>query len=342
MLQALVEPETEVLGGADEQAWEEGFADPRSGLHAKTIICDLPGGVSHVITGSANLTEAAWTRNVEFGAVLEGRTERVGVSATLDGLGKDVPGLNNILEPYIPEAHEDGSPEGIDTWAIEKFHQRLAAANPVLHIEQTGEQTVRASLELALPDDSEGLATVTTIWPLTLPEGANAQALGDSLAWEHAPENISPFLALQTSRGSGEERVSRRCVIVAELEGDLPDRARSAVLNILRSRADVLRYLVFLLGDPTYDALLGALDGGGGRWHAPAGSGDNVNIALFEPLVRAVGRDTAELAQIAELIRDLREIDATRDNSTEPLLPEGLDELWDVVWRAHLAEVNHA
>lgn len=343
VLQALAEPgEDDDSGTAGEHDEEEGFADPRTGLHAKTIICDLPGGTSQIVTGSANLTEAAWTRNIEFNAVLEGSTERVGVSATLDGLGKDVPGLNSMLEPYLPEPREEDVTDGPDTWAIEEFHHRLAAANSVLTIEAAGEQTVRARLHLPEFDDPDGLAGVTTMWPLALPQGTNARVLGDPLVWEHAADNISPFLAVQSTWGAGKAQVTRRCVIMADLEGDLPDRARNAVLNILRSRADVLRYLVFLLGDPTYDALLGALDGGGGSWDAPAGGGRNVNIALFEPLVRAIGRDTAELAQIAELIRDLREIDASRGDSAEPLLPDGLDELWDVVWQAHVAEVGNA
>lgn len=353
VLQALAEPNE--AGESDEEnetsaepgtaggpANEDGFADPRTGLHAKTIICDLPGGVSQVVTGSANLTEAAWSRNVEFGAVLEGRTDRVGVAATLEGLGKDVPGLNHMLEAYLPEATQEEVLEGLDTWAIEEFHHRIASANPMLRIEQTGEQAVRANLELALPDDSEGLAEVTTVWPLALPEATNAQALRESLEWEHASDNISPFLAVATTVGTGKEQLTRRCVIVAELKGDLPDRAQNAVLNILRNRADVLRYLVFLLGDPTYDALLGALDGEAGAWNSPAAGGHNVNIALFEPLVRAIGRDTAELAQIADLVRDLREIDASREDSAEPLLPEGLDDLWDAVWQAHVAEVGDA
>jgi len=343
VLQALAEPgDNEDSGSAGHRADEEGFADPRTGLHAKTIICDLPGGTSQIVTGSANLTEAAWTRNIEFNAVLEGSTARVGVSATLDGLGRDVPGLNSMLEPYLPDSREEDLTEGPDTWAIEEFHHRLAAAGSVLTIETVGEETVRASLRLPVLDDPEGLVRGTTVWPLALPQGVNAGVLGDPLVWEHATGNISPFLAVQTTWGAGKSQVTRRCVIMAELKGDLPDRAGNAVLNILRSRADVLRYLVFLLGDPTYDALLGALEGGSGSWDAPAGGGHNVNIALFEPLVRAIGRDTAELAQIAELIRDLREIDASRGDSAEPLLPDGLDELWDVVWQAHVAEVGNA
>src|SRR5699024_7986466 len=54
-----------------------------AGLHAKTVIVDRDDGQSEVITGSANLTEQAWSRNVEFDAVLVGPTRICGVDAVL-------------------------------------------------------------------------------------------------------------------------------------------------------------------------------------------------------------------------------------------------------------------
>src|SRR5699024_10745675 len=35
------------------------------GLHAKTVVLDLPGGQSMTVTGSANLTQQAWSGGVE-------------------------------------------------------------------------------------------------------------------------------------------------------------------------------------------------------------------------------------------------------------------------------------
>src|SRR5699024_10050719 len=39
-----------------------------TGLHAKTVVIDGDDGQSAVITGSANLTRQAWSKNVEFDA----------------------------------------------------------------------------------------------------------------------------------------------------------------------------------------------------------------------------------------------------------------------------------
>ena len=53
-------------------------------------------------------------------------------------------------------------------------------------------------------------------------------------------------------------------------------------------------------------------------------------VALFEPLVRATGRDGDALARIASLMDQLREM----PNGDE-LMPDGFDQLWTVVWQVH-------
>src|SRR5699024_1606349 len=72
-----------------------------TGLHAKTVVIDGDDGQSAVITGSANLTRQAWSKNVEFDAVLVGPTRLCGVDAVLGEGGKGM-GLRTIMEPYSP------------------------------------------------------------------------------------------------------------------------------------------------------------------------------------------------------------------------------------------------
>ena len=55
-----------------------------------------------------------------------------------------------------------------------------------------------------------------------------------------------------------------------------------------------------------------------------------VDLALFEPLVRAVARGDESLARIAGVIADLR---ATQDGGD--LIPDGFQEIWDAVWACH-------
>lgn len=149
---------------------------------------------------------------------------------------------------------------------------------------------------------------------------------------------MTPFVVVETTAGSGEAKVTRRCVLKAELTGAVDGRRHDAVFSILRSKEDVLRYLVFLLGDPSYDALFAEVAGLGADRFAdsdrPAGA--NNDVALFEPLVRAAGRDQDALARVASLVEEIREL----PNGTE-LVPDGFEELWDVVWQVH-QERHHA
>ena len=93
----------------------------------------------------------------------------------------------------------------------------------------------------------------------------------------------------------------------------------------------MLRYIVFLLGDPSYDALLTEMAGTDGNGSAGWGSAAAPpSIALFEPLVRAAGRDPEALARVAGLVADLRSLP-----NAEELVPEGFDAMWDAVWQAH-------
>ncbi|QRY53802.1 phospholipase D family protein [Mycolicibacterium septicum] len=310
------------------EAAPDGFFESHDGLHAKTFVVDIEQNQSMVVTGSANLTTASWTRNVEFDAVLTGPTSSCGVRAVLNG-SAEAPGLTQILEEYSVTAEEGIADEAATTaFMLESFHRRLAAGRPVLHVETMDDERVAATLTLDVPVDQPG---ATTLRLASLGEG-QAKTLDAQLDWTVSPVNVTPFVIVETTDGSGAAKVTRRCVLKAELTGAIDGRRQDAVFSILRSKADVLRYLVFLLGDPSYDALFAEVAGMGAERFAdsdrPAHS--NADVALFEPLVRAAGRDQDALARVASLVEELREL----PNGTE-LVPDGFEELWDVVWQVH-------
>lgn len=323
----------EVDPGADlddiSTVTSNGFFEVHQGLHAKTFVIDLAGGASTTVTGSANLTSASWGSNVEFDVVLTGPTSACGVEAVLSG-SPEAPGLSRIIEEYSVTDEEGATDAAIETsYRLEQFHQQLAASEPALHIAAVADDRVTATLTLTVPGDAPG---ETKLWLASLPEGVHSQPLGPALAWTIAPVNITPFIAVETTYGTGAARVTRRCVLKASLSGAIDGRRHDAVFSILRSKDDVLRYLVFLLGDPSYDALFAQLAGvDSERFTDPHGPGlTSADVALFEPLVRATSRDEDALARVASLVEDLRSL----PNGQE-LVPEGFDELWDVVWQVH-------
>lgn len=325
-LQRLVEVEIGDDVGTAPSALNE-WERAREGLHAKTFVLDV-GSDALVVAGSANLTGAAWNGNVEFGAVLRGPVKDVGVAAVLDGTA-DAPGLARMLEDYVPATAEGVDDAAQETsWTLELFHQRLAASLPELHITRLDDERVGMRLALHVEGEMPG---ETVLWPASLPRDTHCTSLRDGAEWSPLSlRNVTPFLAVETVAGEGEARAVRRCVIEASLVGDTAERRRDAVAEILRSKDDVLRYLMFLLGDPSYAALLEQLTGDDavrGSWGDGA---TRMDAALFEPLVRATGRDTDALARVASLVGELREL---RDG--QHLVPEGFQELWDVVWEVH-------
>lgn len=325
VLQRLVElgPVGDV--GEPERALTE-FLGTDEGLHAKTFVLDVADSRSMTITGSANLTGVPWGNSVEFDVVLSGPTSECGVRSVLDGAAGE-PGLGQLLENYSAGTEDGSLNPAIETsYAIEHFHRALALSSPDLHVLIVDDERVSARLSIVVPTDALGESRV---WLASLTGEPHKRDLDDELEWTIAPINVTPFIALETTAGEGDARVTRRCVIKATLSGAVDGRRQDAVAEILSSKEAVLRYLVFLLGDPSYDALFAQLSGAsdvpGDRspW-SPA------DVALFEPLVRAAGRDEDALARVASLVEELR-----RSPNGDELVPDGFGELWDVVWRVH-------
>lgn len=304
-----------------------------TGLHAKTVVIDRADGTSEVITGSANLTSQAWSKNVEFDAALVGPTRLCGVDAVLGDGGKSI-GLRTIMEPYTPApvAVEDPA---LDTgYVLEEFHRDLARSvpRPRMDITRTGDDAVTARLSLVLPAESPG---ETSIWPLTAPR--LRRSLAEETSWELSLDEITPFLAVETTSGDGPARATRRCLLKVPLIGDVIDREQRALAAMLNSRDRVLRYLALLLGldEPSVihaqespaESLTSAIDGISAADHRrPAHP-----IVLFEPLVRAAGNDIDRILSVREQVEAVLALP-----QAEELIPQEFQQLWDTVLKFSL------
>jgi hypothetical protein len=242
----------------------------------------------------------------------------------------EAPGLDSLLEAYDVNAESALTASMIAvSQEVEQFHQLLAAGLPVVHVTAVDEERVTATVTFTVPADPPG---TTRVWPVSLARDVHGQPLDTSLTWTMAPASVTPFIAVETTAEADGDRVTRRCVLKATLTGAVDGRRQDAVMSVLRSRDDVLRYLVLLLGDPGYDAMFAALagvDDVAGSREGWTGA-DGTSVALLEPMIRAVGRDTEALARVAALVEELRALPTGRD-----LVPEGFDDLWDVIWQVH-------
>lgn len=302
------------------------------GLHAKLVVADVPYG-GRVWTGSANLTDAAFGGNVEFMTELRGPKKRCGVDAIIADQSARM-GLRKLVEPYEP-----ATPEGRGLTALEQAEQRLDKARRILgRLRYTAtcrkDDSGKFDLELSgLPLESapldpaslEGL--VATIRPVTLGDGAatviDVQPTGLTVRYRLSYEAITPFFAFRLRPVDEALPLDASFLINAELVGAPGDRAENVMVGLLRNRADLIRFLLLLLGN--IDDALAAIAGdgsatweNGGSWATSAAS-----EALLEPLVRAYSRDRTRLHEIRHVMEELAKTETGRE-----ILPDG----WDAVW----------
>lgn len=313
----------------DDDVEDMDTLDELTGLHAKTAVYDLEDEESVTVTGSANFTNAAWQRNVEFNTVLYGSTARTGTEAIL-GQDDAQLGLSSIIEPYEAAQREAVTDtERKLRYEIEQFHRQMARTEPTLDLSIIDQQTVSAQLRLDVPDHK--FRSTTRLWLSTTP--SDQRRLGETRPWEIAPVNVTSFLAVETTVGS----IVRRCILTCRLTGEAVDRRRAALAAMLSSPDRVLQYIALLMGIDTpgriQEVLESQEDATGITLPATtvAQGAQFTKPVLFEPLLHAT-RNPRELTQIAGQIKELRSLPGA-----DELIPADFLDMWDTVVAATLS-----
>lgn len=310
-----------------------------SGLHAKVFIADA-GWNARVWTGSANATDAAFGGNVEFLVELVGKKSRCGIDAVL-GAGDDRLSFADLLQEYDPWGEEvtaDPEQQRLEM-AVEESRRRLARMGLVAKVTPSDDtREHRLSVHLS----SDGIAdlpleTQARCWPVTLREevavifsgGAGEDSSGAPALATFGPlsfEAITSFFAFHLRATAERKTASARFVLNLPLVGAPADRSERILLSVLRSREQVLRYLLLLLTEEGLDSrdalVIHRLVHSRG-----AGDGRSLGLPLLEALIRALDRRPAQLDQIARLVDDLK-----RTPEGQELLPEGFDAVWQPIW----------
>ncbi|MDP9469637.1 MAG: phospholipase D family protein [Chloroflexota bacterium] len=329
----------------DDQAGEDRTeaiaesADHRlEGLHAKTYVADA-GWRARVWTGSANATDAAFHGNVEFVVELGGSKERCGVHATI-GDQADRLGLRKLVIPYEPSQVQPVGPT-----EAECIEQHLDQARRAL-----GGLRFTATCATIGPDrwrlTLEGVRTVTTVTPATL-QGITAtirpvtlgagsamapalDASGLHASFDVSEPAVTPYFAISLTMGDAEVAF----LVAAELIDPPPGRAERVLSSLLSNRADLIRFLLLLLGN-VEDALAGVDGGTGGGMEQGAWLAALASEALLEPLVRAFSRDPQRLRDIERVMAEIR-----RSPEGESILPDRWNEIWDPLAAALVPETT--
>lgn len=301
------------------------------GLHAKLFVFET-GRDAHVFTGSANATNAAFAGNVEFLVEIVGKQSRCGVEAILDGRGGT--GFGTLLEPYDPKASREKDPETDLALRLDELRRLIACQPFAASVEPLPNAegyrvSLRSSGEDVLPPSS-----AARCWPITLDRSV---ALPLSRVWDQgavfelSTEGITAFYAveLRVSEGRTAERVD--FVVRAELEGAPNDRLDRLLVQLLRTRGDVLRYMLFLLAgdDDSIATLRGLTSDRRSDLDLEDGHTLALDVPLVEWMVRALARTPDRITHLSRLVESLRATVEGRE-----LLPPDFDAIWDVIWAA--------
>lgn len=316
---------------------EDTSAEPERlhGLHAKAYLQRV-GSDLHLVMGSANATRPGLLdgRNVELLVELVGPVAKVGGVAEVlerDGFGAvleefeaseeplDVDGAARAAEALLSAARDrlaggglsvvcEGGPEASGEGSSEGWALRLVSREPVA-LEGLSEMRawpVTLTDDRAMPLEFEGGRLNTSLGTLALV----------SLTGFVAFELVAPI-------GGTAKTLRTRFVLSLPIE-DLPAGREAAVMRtVIANQEGFLRYLALLLAeiedDPIATSERTAID-----WTRWLAQGRGEDLALLEPLVRALARSPERLGDVRRVVERIKE----GEGVDQDVIPAEFLDLW--------------
>jgi hypothetical protein len=301
-----------------------------AGIHAKVMVSDQ-GWDAEFRTGSSNATTAGWGGNVEFDIALRGRRGQCGVDSVL-GASTTSTSLDSMLRLY-----HRSEPEPLPESETEKLAFRL---------EQLGREIATLGLLVRVEPDSDRYRMILTsdgplphaegvsikCWPISRhPDTATSLNPGETVHVSQGAmslQALTSFFVFEIEARRSDAPIATRVVANARMVGAPDDRAERLLLEQLKTKGDVLRYLLFLLADlgdtgaAEFASILSSRAGEtSGEWMP--------QIPLFESMVRALACNPEALTPIDRLIKDLE-----RTEHGRAILPDGIEDIWPAIWEA--------
>ena len=258
-LETLAPPEAERIWQLADH--EGDAASPLSGLHAKLFLAD-DGWNAHIWTGSANATDAAFGRNIEFLVQLKGQKSRHGIGCLMaPGSPKQRGGFRDLLSSYLPDPE---NPTVVDEEKQAKQRQLdymtkdLASGQ---HISASVATSTDGQYELAVRIALGGISAIKgqrpdiRVRPISLPEafsqwGTQLQDCSMEFVFAGLSLNqLTEFVAIDVELPGTELKSSAVTRISIRGMPERKVREDSALLSQLRTSDDLVRYLALLLAD---------------------------------------------------------------------------------------------
>lgn len=312
-----------------------------SGLHAKVYIMERDDDV-RVFTGSANATVAAFDGNAELLVELVGARGAHGIDAILSAT-PDGSGLADLLQPYRPPA--EGSEVDVLKQELDDLLDRAAVEMLALPMRaQVLESGEGPDYEILLfPEADVALlhpaAVAVRVRPVTLRSAdARGVVFGGEAAIRFAPISLralTTFFAVELEASLDGQTGRRAFIVNVPTDGMPTDRAQRLLVETLKDRASLLRFLRMLLAEDVFDLASGS--GMGSHSHGIIASAFGGGAGLFEMLVRTYESRPERLDAVARLVRDISARDAETGGT---VLPEEFLEIWNPIWEARCADLG--
>lgn len=310
------------VGDEPSTAESEPDAPELAGLHAKIFLGER-GKRAVVWIGSANATDAAFDRNVEFLVELGGSRKQHGIDTVLAALR-----AANLIKPFIPAGQPAPEDPG-DTMsrALERAAHDLAQSLRA-QVTAAGEGRWRPALfttrAIALEElRVQARPLAETAWqPLDLAASPCREFAPTGLA------SISAFFALRITGTTASGEQSLEVTVRLPMDGAPDGRAQAVTAELLEDSERLMRFILVLLADDgdadrmlseLEDLLAPSADG----TPRPAATDAPLVQPLLEPLLRALHRNPERLDEVDDLLRDIREA----GGDAERLVPAELQAL---------------
>jgi len=309
-----------------------------SGLHAKVYVLDQ-GWNASVLTGSANATNSAFNRNVEFLTELTGKKKFCGIDAVL-GADKEadvranVRTLGDLLVPYqIDETHvatEDSQQAfsiAVDEFAKQVAERLLSTRCDANENESTFRLTLyptrkRKTIQIDFEVKARLLSQSATRW-FDIDLSAPDWLICDSISMVGLT-SFFVFRIVDPVLG-----VSSQFVVNAPLVNSPSGRHEALLQSILSDPERVQRFLMLLLGEGDPNRLPEVIAGDAAQLESSGNFAESNNASLFETLMKAINRHPDKIRDAAKLIEELNKTEEGRSR-----LPKDFHSIWDPIFAA--------
>jgi len=303
------------------------------GLHAKLFIAD-EGWDTHVLTGSANATNAAFNNNVEILVELVGKKSQCGIDAFLKQTAGEVC-FKDLLHEYSPStepAISDPTTKMLEE-CVEDIRRTLGRAGMRILLEKHSENEV-FDLKILLDNTrSFDIPSFVEIKcrPTTFTDTLfKVPSFNSSLVAEFSSisfDAITPFIAFEASAKKDGKNAAAYFVLNMPMSGAPADRKEQVLRSLIKNKEQFIRLLMLLL----YEGGISFMDRLGAMRDFLSGKTDfkknEAEIYIFETLLRALENNPKKLNQVARLITDICNTPGGRE-----CLPEGFEEIWNPIW----------